>query len=152
MDTRDKIASLVVTAAILTGIANYESFSPVAYIPVPGDVPTIGFGTTEGVKLGDTITVERALVRLEDDTNRYAAAVKRCTPVPMYPYEFAAYVSLTYNIGEGAYCRSTLARKLNSGDYWGACQEILRWNKVKGRIVQGLVNRRQSEYRQCLGN
>jgi lysozyme len=69
----------------------------------------------------------------------------------MYPYEFSAYVSLTYNIGETAFCNSTLARKLRTGDYDGACKEILRWDKVQGRTVRGLTLRRQAEYRQCIG-
>jgi len=151
MEQRTKIGALILSAAVLIGIANHEKFSEVAYIPVPGDVPTIGFGTTTGVKLGDKITVERALIRLEEDANRFAAAIKRCAPVPMYQYEFDAYVSLTYNIGEGAFCRSTLVKKLLVGDYAGACKEILRWDKFKGRTLRGLTNRRLHEYNQCMG-
>jgi len=151
MEPRTKVASLVLSAAVLIGIANHERFSEVAYIPVPGDVPTIGFGTTEGVKLGDKITVERALIRLESDANKFAAAIKRCAPVPMYQYEFDAYVSLAYNIGEGAFCRSTLVKKLLVGDYEGACKEILRWDKFKGRTLRGLTKRRYLEYQQCMG-
>lgn len=151
MDNRIKVASLVLSAAVLIGIANHEKFSEVAYIPVPGDVPTIGFGTTEGVQLGDKITVERALIRLEDDANKFAEAIKRCAPVPMYQYEFDAYVSLTYNIGEGAFCKSTLVKKLLVGDYEGACKQILRWDKFKGKTLRGLTKRRQQEYNLCMG-
>jgi lysozyme len=70
----------------------------------------------------------------------------------MHSYEFDAYVSLTYNIGEGAFCRSTLAKKLNSGDYQGACAEILKWNKFNGKPLNGLTKRRQQEYEKCLGS
>jgi lysozyme len=101
--------------------------------------------------MGDKITVERALIRLLADANKFESAVKRCAPVPMFSHEFDAYVSLTYNIGEGAFCRSTLARKLNAGDYAGACREILRWDKQKGKVLAGLTKRRQEEYKMCMG-
>lgn len=145
------IASLTLSASALVAIATHEGFKDEAYIPVPGDTATIGFGTTDGVKMGDKITVERALVRLLQDASRFEQAVKRCAPVPMHPHEFNAYVSLTYNIGEGAFCRSTLARKLNALDYEGACKEILRWNMFQGRVLPGLVKRREAEYKQCRG-
>lgn len=152
MIRRAPVASLVVSAALLVGIAVYEGYADVAAPPVPGDVPTVGFGSAgPDVRLGDTTDPVRALVRLAADADRFAQAVKRCAPVPLYPHEFDAYVSLAYNIGEGAFCRSTLAKKLTAGDYAGACAEILRWNKFKGRPLAGLTARRQSEYRQCIG-
>jgi lysozyme len=148
---RLNIASLALSAAALVSLALHEGYRPVAYTPVPGDVDTIGFGTTEGVKPGDRITVERALVRLLADASKFEQAVKRCAPVPMYPHEFSAYVSLTYNIGEGAFCKSTLAKKLVAGDYAGACDEILRWDKFKGKPLPGLAKRRQQEHAMCVG-
>lgn len=144
--------SLVLTAAVLVGIAVEEGFVGKAYTPVKGDVPTIGFGTTTGVKQGDTITPERALVRLLNDADKFTQAVKRCAPVPMHQYEFDAYISLTYNIGPTAFCNSTLVKKLNTYDYEGACKEILRWDKFKGKPLKGLTLRRQREYNLCMGN
>ncbi|NBW17555.1 MAG: lysozyme [Caulobacteraceae bacterium] len=143
---------LALSASALVGIALHEGYSPVAYEPVKGDVPTIGFGTTEGVKHGDTITPERALTRLLNDANKFQTAVKTCAPVPMFQYEFDAYVSLTYNIGAKNFCGSTLAKKLKAGDYAGACKEILRWDRFKGKPLAGLTKRRQKEYEQCLGS
>lgn len=148
---RIQIASLTLSAATLVGIAMHEGYRSDAYTPVAGDVPTIGFGATENVKLGDKISVERALVRLLDDASEFEQAVKRCAPVPMYQYEFDAYVSLSYNIGAGAFCSSTLVKKLNSGDYVGACEQILRWDRFKGKQLAGLTKRRQQEYKKCLG-
>lgn len=148
---RIAIGALALSATTLVGIALHEGFEPKAYIPVAGDVPTIGFGTTDSVKMGDTITVERALVKLLQDANKFERAVKRCAPVPMHNYEFAAFVSLAYNIGEGAFCRSTLVKKLNAQDYDGACREILKWDRFKGKPLAGLTKRRQAEYQQCIG-
>jgi lysozyme len=152
MSGRIQIATLALSASALVGIAVHEGYSPVAYEPVKGDVPTIGFGTTEGVKHGDTITPERALVRLLKDANKFQTAVKTCAPVPMYQYEFDAYVSLTYNIGAKNFCSSTLVKKLNASDYSGACKEILRWDRFKGKPLAGLTKRRQEEYNKCSGS
>lgn len=102
--------------------------------------------------MGDATTPERALVRLLGDANKFETAVRRCAPVPMHQYEFDAYVSLTYNIGAGAFCSSTLVRKLKAGDYAGACNEILKWDKFKGQPLPGLTKRRQEENRKCLGS
>lgn len=152
MNVRFPISVLALSASALVGIAVHEGYRGEAYEPVKGDVPTIGFGTTEGVEMGDRITPERALVRLLNDANKFEKAVRRCAPVPMHQFEFDAYVSLTYNIGEGAFCKSTLAKKLNAGDYEGACKQILRWDRFKGKPLPGLTKRRMEEYQKCLGS
>lgn len=148
---RTIIAALSLSAAGLVGIALHEGYSDNAIIPIPGDVPTIGFGTTEGVRLGDTITPPKALERALKDAGKFEGAMKRCVTVPLHQHEYDAYVSLAYNIGETAFCNSTLVRKLNAGDYEGACNEILRWNRAGGREVRGLTIRRQREHGKCLG-
>jgi lysozyme len=148
---RITVAALTLSAAGLVGIALDEGYTDRAIIPVPGDVPTVGFGTTGGVRLGDTITPPRALQRLAADASRFEQAVRRCAPVPMHPHEFDAWVSFTYNVGENAFCESTAARKLNDFDYIGACDEMLRWVNAGGRQVRGLVLRRERERAQCLG-
>ena len=152
MDKRVAVAGLVLAASTIVGIATQEGYKEAAYIPVPGDVPTIGFGATKGVKLGDKTTPVRALNRLLDEVDSvYAQGVRRCVTVPLYQYEFSAYVSLTYNIGVANFCGSTLVKKLNQGDYSGACRAIERWNKAGGRVSQGLVNRRKEERAICEG-
>lgn len=148
---RYAIAGLSLTAAGLVGILNYEGFSDTAYIPVPGDVPTIGFGSTKGVKLGDTITPEKAIERAYRDIRNTESAIHKCVHVPLSASEYDAFTSLAYNIGTSAFCSSTLVKKLNAGDYDGACAEIKRWVYVKGQVVPGLVNRREKEYRKCMG-
>jgi lysozyme len=153
---RTAITALALSAAGLVGLIQHEGYKSAAYIPVPGDVPTIGHGTTRyedgsAVKLGDSVTPERAQVLLRNDASKFERAVKRCAPVPMYPHEYDAFVSLAYNIGEDAFCKSSLARKLRAGDYAGACREILKWDKFRGQPLRGLTLRRQAEYQQCTG-
>lgn len=148
---RRLIATIVLSASALVGIVASEGYTDKAVIPVPGDVPTVGFGTTEGVKMGDTTTPPKALVRALQDVQRYEGAVRQCVTVPLHQYEYDAYVSLAYNIGTGGFCRSTLVSKLNAQDYVGACAEILRWDRFRGKRLRGLTTRREREYRQCTG-
>ena len=143
---RLKPAALTLSASALVTIAGYEGYSSVAYTPVQGDVPTIGWGTTSSVKAGDTITPTQALVRLERDAELAKAGVARCVTQG----ELDAYTSLAYNIGSSAFCSSTLVRKLNRKDYEGACEEIRRWTYFKGRQLPGLIRRREQEYKTCM--
>lgn len=149
--TRTQLASLTLSAAALVGIALHEGYSDKAYTPVPGDVPTIGFGTTQGVKPGDSITPPKALQRALQDVQQFEGAIKRCVTTPLHQHEYDAYISLSYNIGQSAFCSSTLVRKLNAQDYEAACKEILRWDRFKGQPLTGLTNRRQIEFKQCTG-
>lgn len=151
LKNRLAVAALSLSAAGLVGIANFEGFSEKAYIPVAGDVPTLGFGSTEGVKMGDTITVPKAIERLYRDTEKAESAIGRCVKVPLAQCEYDAFTSFAFNVGAEAFCDSTLVKKLNASDYAGACAELKRWVYVDGRRVQGLVNRREAEYRMCMG-
>lgn len=157
---RTAAATLTLSAAALVAMVMQEGYSDRAIIPVPGDVPTIGFGTTGGVKMGDTITPPRALSRALTDVQKFEGALKKCVTVPLHQHEYDAFVGFSYNVGSAAFCRSGIVRKLNTGDYPGACREILRWTYFQGkncalpenaRLCGGLAKRRQEEYQQCLG-
>lgn len=150
MIDRRAVAALSVSAAALVGIAVHEGWSDRPYLDSVG-IQTIGFGRTAGVRPGEKTTVERELIALLRDAEGRKAAIAECVSVPLHQHELDAYMSLAYNIGTGAFCGSTLVRKLNAGDYAGACREILRWNKAGGRVLPGLEKRRQAEYRQCIG-
>ncbi|WP_197713797.1 lysozyme [Hydrogenophilus thermoluteolus] len=149
---------LVVSAAAVAGIASFEGYRSRAYDDGAG-VQTVGFGTTRRddgspIRAGDTITPQRAVVRLAQDADRIGREIASCIgSVPLYQHEFDAFVSLAYNIGSTAFCRSTLVRKLKETppDYAGACREILRWTRAGGVELAGLKRRREAEYRQCIG-
>ena len=151
MKARIVIGALTLSASALVSIAVHEGYRGEAYIPVKGDVPTIGFGTTDGVKPGDRIEPVQALVRKLQDVQRFEGALRQCVRVPLHQHEYDAFLGLAYNIGPGAFCGSTLVRRLNAGDYAGACAEILRWDRFRGEPLRGLTLRRQAENRQCLG-
>lgn len=153
---RKSLITLVVSVTAIAGIAVHEGYRGEAYIPVPGDKVTIGYGSTtyedgSKVKLGDKITRKEATELLSNKVNTFEQQVKSCVKVPLAQNEYDSFVSLTYNIGGQAFCNSTLVKKLNSYDYEGACNEILKWDKFRGRSLPGLTKRRQQENEQCLG-
>lgn len=147
--SRKDIAAISLSASALVAIALHEGYKENAYVPLAGDVPTIGFGTTTGVKLGDKTSPEKALQAALRDIQKFEGALKQCVKVPLTQGEYDGYISLSYNIGASSFCRSTLVKKLNQQDYQGACQEILRWDKFKGQRLPGLTKRRQEEYLKC---
>lgn len=160
---RIAIAVVALSATGLVYIANREDYRGAAYRDV-GGVPTIGYGATAGVKMGDKTTPARALARLRADASDFEVGVKRCVRVPVYQYEFDAYVALAYNVGIGAFCNSSsdpqqpaLVDLINAQRYAEACARMKAFNKVRDRITgkfviqDGLVNAREKEYRMCIG-
>lgn len=113
---------------------------------------TIGYGSTRDalgrpIKQGDKLTdAKEAEQLLRDTLTSYEDGVNRAVTVHLCQHQFDALVSLCYNIGVGALSGSTLVRLLNIGDYAGAAEQILRWNKQAGKVLPGLVNRRRAEY------
>lgn len=155
------VAALALSAAGFVGITLHEGYTERA-VPdaVRGEsVPTIGFGTTGGVRMGDKTTPPKALARALVDVQDFEHALKRCVTVPLHQYEYDAYVDLAYNIGATAFCASTLVKRLNAGDYAGACDAILMWRMAAGvdcsepgnRQCAGLWQRRLRLHRQCVG-
>lgn len=150
-----KAVTGIATAGAISLIAIFEGFSNKAYLPTKDDVPTIGYGQTEyangrKVRMGDFITEKEAKNQLGILVEKkFVNKIAKCVKVPLTENEFTAYVSLAYNIGAGAFCGSTLVKKLNAKDYDGACAQILRWKYQKGKVLKGLVKRRQQEYQLC---
>ena len=117
----------------------------------PAGVWTIGWGTTEpinGVKPheGMSITQQQADDLLVKNLKSYENAVnKYVTYTKLNQNQYDALVSFTYNCGAGALQKSDLLKKLNKGDVLGAADEFLRWNKGGGKVLSGLVRRREAE-------
>ena len=131
-------------------IKDFEGFSSSAYLDVV-NIPTIGWGNTfyangTKVKLGDQISKTDALKLLEVVANRdFADKIFPSIKVKVTQSQFDAMVSLAYNIGAGAFLKSTLLKKVNAKDFTGAGEEFLRWNKANGKEVLGLTKRRERE-------
>lgn len=139
-------AALALCCALVGG---FEGLRTVAYRDVVG-VPTICFGETRGVKIGDRRTAEECRTMLGDRLIEFSAGVDRCLTRRVPDKTYAAFVSFAYNVGTGAFCGSTLVRKANAGDLAAACNELLKWDKAGGRRVAGLTRRRREERALCL--
>ena len=131
-------------------VKKWEGFRAEAYRDAVG-VWTIGYGTTAmaGVgidpKPGMRITEEQAEEYLRKAVDKFAAQIRPAITAPINENEFAAFVSLAYNIGPGAFRKSSALRHFNAGDKAKAADSILLFNKAGGKVLRGLVNRRQEE-------
>lgn len=126
-------------------IKEHEGLRLQAYLPTPNDVWTIGYGHTSTAKKGMVITEEQAEALLRKDIAWVEEAINTKVVVPLTQNQYDALASLIYNIGAGAFSKSTLLKMLNAGDYKGAADQFLRWDKQKGKTLRGLTRRRQEE-------
>lgn len=113
-------------------------------------IPTVCYGETEAVKVGDRYTKEECLAMLAAKLPRYYLEIAKCIKVPVSDDEKTAYTSFAYNVGSAGFCKSSVAKKLNAGDHVGACNAMMSWNRAGGKFVQGLENRRARERDICL--
>lgn len=125
-------------------IKKFEGCKLESYI-CPAGVWTIGYGTTKGVVPGMKITKEKAEELLKLDIEKFEKTVLNLVNVDLSQCQFDALVSFTYNLGGGNLSTSTLLKKLNNKDYYGASQEFIKWNKSKGKVLSGLTRRREDE-------
>ncbi|QNY28606.1 lysozyme [Acinetobacter seifertii] len=130
-------------------ITSFEDTRTKAYDDGVG-IWTIGIGTTvypngAKVKQGDTCTLEQAKSYFKHDLAKFEKTVNESATVSLTQNQFDALVSLTYNIGSGAFKGSTLLKLLNKGDYQGTADQFLVWNKAGGKVMNGLVRRREAE-------
>jgi len=153
MDMKKRAAALAAACALAVPM---EGLRTKAYRD-PVGIPTICFGSTKGVKLGDVATPEQCKSMLSAEMLQSIDAVDRC--VPGLPVNvLAAFADAAYNLGEKIACdttRSTAARKLKAGDFVGACNELPKWDKASmpglGLVpLPGLTKRRALERELCL--
>jgi len=125
-------------------IKKFEGCELEAYKCAAG-VWTIGYGSTKGVKESDSISQEDADKLLMDELKEYESYVNDFVEVDLEQNQFDALVSWVFNLGPANLKASTLLKVLNSKDYEGVPAQIKRWNKAGGKVLQGLVRRREAE-------
>ena len=136
----------------LDTIQQFEGLKLKAYKDSVG-IWTVGFGnifnldTGNPIKEGDEITLETAERWLKIEVDNLQAKMRKVITVTLTDNQWTALTSLVYNIGFGAFKRSTLLRLLNAGaSKEEVAKQFLRWNKAGGKEIKGLTNRRQAEY------
>lgn len=130
-------------------IKHFESLRLTAYYCDAGK-PTIGYGSTlgithEDVKNRKTITESQAEALLTKDLARFEDVVNRNVKVKLTQNQFDALVSFAFNVGGGNFTSSTLLKELNKGNYKEVPNQLLRWDKSKGKVLAGLTRRRKAE-------
>ncbi|SUB82012.1 Phage-related lysozyme (muraminidase) [Pragia fontium] len=150
---KNKILSVVGVGAIAIAsvlVANFEGYESKPYRDVVG-VLTVCYGHT-GSDIIPTKTYAKAECEalLQKDLAIVQRTIDPVIKVKLTDMQRAALYSFTYNVGTGAFQRSTLLKKLNAGDISGACNELRRWIYAGGRPWKGLINRREIEREICL--
>jgi len=141
------ILPMQINDAGLELIKHFEGLQLSAYL-CPAGVPTIGYGHTKSVRIGQRINKDEADALLQKDVKEFQGAIANWAAnngVSLNENEFAALVSLAFNIGIGAFAGSTVANKLKAGDRAAASNAFLMWDKDDGKVLAGLSRRRANE-------
>jgi GH24 family phage-related lysozyme (muramidase) len=135
---RIPVAALALSAAAFGGLVLKEGYTDRASIPVSGDRPTVGFGSTfndqgQPVRMGDTVTAPQAVLRSLAHIAKDETALKACVTAPLTQGEYDLLVDFAYQYGTAAACKSSIVRNTNAGQYADACASYLRFRFVAGR-------------------
>ena len=125
-------------------IKHFEGCELEAY-KCPAGVWTIGYGHIKGVQEGMTITEMQAEEMLQSELIEYEGYINDLVEVELNQNQFDAMVSWVNNLGGGNLRSSTLLKVLNAGNYAGVPEQMIRWNKAGGKVLEGLTRRRQAE-------
>ncbi len=126
-------------------LKDFEGCKLKVYADLVG-LPTVGYGHMDPVlKIGDTITQERADELLAHDIVKYEQGVNKALTRPISDNQFSALVCFAYNVGIANLNHSTLLKRVNSGEFSIAADEFLKWSHAGGKAVAGLLRRRKAE-------
>lgn len=141
--------AVAIAAALLGGHDGLEGRRYIPYHDVAGVLTVCDGHTGKDIIPGKRYTDAECDALLDKDLKRVKAQVDPLIKVSIPESERAAFYSFAYNVGTGAFARSTLLKKLNAGDHAGACNELKRWTYAGGRQWKGLVTRREIEREVC---
>lgn len=150
--SRNKWLVGAVSAALISSASMWEGTRYVPYDDVVGVLTVCqGYAGKDVVK-GKTYTKDECATLLERELASHGKGVLECTKVPLNQHQYDAFTLFAYNVGVNAFCGSkSVLKPLNEGNYPLACKGLLRWVYADGKYVQGLANRRQYEYKMCMG-
>ena len=135
-------------ALVLPVVMLYEGTVLRSYRDPVGIVTACVGHTGPELRMGQSYTKEQCETMLYGDLLKHADALN-CIKTPLTDNQKAAFLSFAFNVGNKAFCDSTLARKANAGNMSGACAELSRWTRAGGRELPGLAKRRAAERELC---
>ena len=151
MNWKEKLIAIIGGSAVALAVPlvqKYEGTVLRSYHDPVGIVTACTGHTGPELKIGQTYTRQQCDEMLYKDLAKHADALA-CVSQPLTDGQRAAFVSFAFNVGEGAFCGSTLVRKANAGDIDGACAELSRWTYAGGKQLPGLIKRRAAERQLC---
>lgn len=151
MTPRQKLAARIgagAVALVVPVVMLWEGTVLRSYKDPIGIVTACVGHTGPELRMGQTFTREQCEAMLYADLLKHADALD-CIRAPLAEHQRAAFLSFAFNVGNKAFCNSTLVRKANAGDILGACAELSRWTLAGGRELPGLVKRRAAERQLC---
>ncbi len=160
---RSHIAGLALSASALVGLIAHEGYTDEAVIPVKGDRPTVGFGSTfkedgSPVKMGDTITPQKAIARTLAHVQKDERGLKSCVIAPLNQVEYDLMVNFAYQYGSDSLCKSSIVKFANAGNYKASCEAYLLYKRVNGydcstpgsKRCPGVWLRSKERYNTCM--
>lgn len=148
ISVRNRTLALASALSIsLAGIAFIQSEEGTEYEAYLDSVhvPTICTGSTKNVFIGQKATLQECEQRLQEDTTYAGKAVQRHVQRKLTQQQYDTLVSFVFNVGPGAFAKSTMLKRINEGQCYAAGAEFKRWNKAGGKVLKGLTNRRARE-------
>ena len=165
MIKRTHIAALAVSGATLVALVSHEGYTDVAVIPVKGDRPTFGFGSTfhsdgSPVRMGDKTNPVESIQRTFSHIQKDESEIKSCVTAPLYQHEYDVMVDFAYQYGTRTLCRSSMVSLANDGKYSESCGAYLKYRFVAGfdcstpgnKRCAGVWTRQLERQKKCLGN
>lgn len=153
MTPRQKLAAKIGAGAIALAVplvAHFEGYVPWVYRDPIGRLAACYGHDDQTMTPGKRFTAAECQAMLDEDLLKHTEAID-CIKRPLTDGQKAAFLSFAFNVGNNAFCGSTLVRKANAGDMAGACAELSRWTLAGGKELPGLVRRRAAERSMCEG-
>lgn len=153
MTPRQRLAAKIGAGAIALAVplvAHFEGYVPWVYRDPIGRLAACYGHDDQTMTPGKRFTAAECQAMLDEDLLKHTEAID-CIKRPLSDGQKAAFLSFAFNVGNNAFCGSTLVRKANAGDMAGACAELSRWTLAGGKELPGLVRRRAAERAVCEG-
>lgn len=153
MNAKAKLTAKIGAGAVALAVPlvmHFEGYVPWVHRDPIGRLAACYGHDDQSMTLGKRFTAAECQAMLYEDLLKHSEALD-CIKTPMTDGQKAAFLSFAFNVGNQAFCRSTLARKANAGDMAGACAELSRWTYAGGKELPGLVRRRAAERAMCEG-
>lgn len=148
------VGGAILAAVLGLAVPQIEKFEGLRHTTYPdiGGVLSICYGHTgPDVRVNTFKTTDQCYAIAQQDATKAADGILKVSPgLVNHPYELAAAISFSYNVGVSTYDKSSVARDFNSGNYARGCQDLMKYTYAAGKYSQGLDNRRKAEYTICM--